>query len=105
MRWAINLKMEVWAFMKYLQKKVRILKEIPENMVLAFAEDCPSNVTVEYKRNRDSTKDGPRADRPKTTTTDEQVDAIHRMDLDNRRLTIQQIAKAIGISSGSVPLF
>lgn len=39
---------------------------------------------------------------PKTSTTDDQVDAIHCMVLNDRCLSVKQTAKFIGISSGSV---
>ena len=75
-------------------------------MVQTLAEDFPSYATVkkwdtEYKRGRVSIEDDPRSGRPKTSTTDEQVDTIHRMVLDDRRLTVEQIAKNTDISSGS----
>lgn len=56
----------------------------------------------EFKWGRDGTKDDPRSNRPKLSTIDEQVDAFHRMVLDDRRLSVEKIAKSIGISSGSV---
>lgn len=100
-------KRETRAVIKYLQKKGMTPKEIHEDMVQTLAEDSPSYATVkkwaaEFKRGRVSTEDDPRSGRPKTSTTDEQVAAIHRMVLDDRRQTVQQIAKSIGISSGSV---
>lgn len=48
--------------------------------------------------------DDPRSG-PKTSTIDNQVDAIHRMVLDDRRLTVHQIIKSVGICSGSVSTF
>ena len=47
---------------------------------------------VEFKRDRDSTENDPRSGCPKTSTANNQVDAIHRNVLDDRRLTIPQIA-------------
>ena len=44
----------------------------------------------------------PRSGYSKTATTDEQIDAIHHMVLDDRCLTVLSIAKFIGISSVSV---
>ena len=44
---------------------------------------------VEFKRDRDGTKDDPWSARLKTSTTDEEVDAIHGIILDDRRLTVQ----------------
>ena len=72
-----------------------------------LAEDFPSYATVkkwavEFKRGRVSIEDDRWSGRPKTSTTDVQVDAIHHMVLDDRRLTKEQIAKTVDISSGSV---
>ena len=76
-------------------------------MLKILDEDSPSYTTVkkrtvEFKRGKDSTEDGSRSGRPKTSTTDKQVDAIYRMVLDERRHTVQQIAKLIVINSGLV---
>ena len=69
-------------------------------MILIFAEVYLSDVTLkkwtaEFKRGRDSTERRPK------TTADKQVDAIHCMVLVNRRLTVQKIAKFIGLNSYS----
>ena len=100
-------KTETRAVIKFLQKKGMTPKEIHADMVQTLAEASPSYATVkkwaaEFRRGRNSTKDDPRSGRPKTSTSDEQVDAIHRMVSDDKCLTVQQIAKSIGISSGSV---
>ena len=103
-----NLKMtKAWAIIKYLQKKDMIPTEIHENMVQIVAEDSSSYAimkkwAVNFKRGWDRINDDPRSGHPKTSITDEPVDAIHRMVLDEKRLTVQQIAKSIGISAGSV---
>lgn len=56
----------------------------------------------EFKRGRYSTEDEPRLGRPKTSTTDKQVDVIHRMVGDDRRKIVQHIAKNTGISACSL---
>lgn len=76
-------------------------------MVQILADDFPSYATLkkwvaEFKRGRDATEDDPRLRHPKTSNTDEQDDAIHRLSLVYRRLTVHQIAKSIGIISCSV---
>lgn len=77
-------------------------------MVQTLAKDYSSYASVmkwasEFKPTRDSTGGDSRLGLAKITITDEQVDVVYRMALDDRRLTIQQIAKSIGISSsGSV---
>lgn len=71
---------------------------------VTLAEDSLSDVTVKKwsaksKQRRNNTNDDPPTGRPKASTADE--DAIYRMVLGGRRLTVQQIATSIGISSGS----
>ena len=100
---------EARAIINYLQKKKKGItpKEIHEDMVRIFAEDSPPYTTVKkwaakFKSGRDSTEDDPQSGRPKTSTTDEQADAIHRIVLNDRCPTVQQIGKSIGMSSSSV---
>ena len=47
-------------------------------MLLVFVEDSSSVMkwAAKFKRDRDSPEIDPRSDRPKTSTTDELVDAI-----------------------------
>ena len=55
---------------------------------------------AEFKQSKNSTENDPQSGHPKTSTTDEQANAIYCMVLDERHLTIQQMAKSIDISSG-----
>ena len=82
------------------------MEEIHENMVEILAENRPSYTTVKkwavkFKWSRDSTEDDPRSSCQKTSIIDGQVD-VYYMIWDDRHLTVQQIAKSIGISSGSI---
>ena len=77
-------------------------KEIYEDMVQILAEDLSSYATVMEKAAEFSTEDDPRLGSPKTSTTDEQVDAIHSIVLDDICLTVKQMAQSRGISSGLV---
>ena len=61
--------------------------------------------TAEFKRSKDSTEDDLLSDHIKTSITDEQVDVIHPMVLDDRHLTDQQIAKSISMSSRLILYF
>ncbi|XP_066302907.1 histone-lysine N-methyltransferase SETMAR-like [Branchiostoma lanceolatum] len=76
-------------------------------MVKTLGEDSPSHSTVKkwvanFKRGKESVKDDPRSGRPKTATTDNQVEAIHFMTVNDRRVTIRHIEHSLGISFGSV---
>ena len=100
-------KNEKRAVIKYLLKKEMSPKTIHEDIVTTLGDDSPSYSTVkkwsaDFKRGRTSTEDDPRSGRPKTATTDIQVEAIHCMVMDDRRITIRYIAETMGISYGSV---
>ena len=89
-RWEVCEKLDntvAWVVMKKGMK----LKKIHLDMVQIFAEGSPSYATlkkwaVEFKQGRNSTEDDPRSGHPKTSTTDGQVNAIHCMVFDDRRL-------------------
>ncbi|XP_078671015.1 histone-lysine N-methyltransferase SETMAR-like [Branchiostoma floridae x Branchiostoma belcheri] len=98
---------EARAVIKYLHKKGMTPKEIHEDMMKTFGDDCPSYSTVKkwaasFKRGKESFRDEPRSGRPKTGTSDDQVEAIHRMVVKDRRVTVRHVAKSLGISFGSV---
>ena len=82
---------------KVSAKKCMTPKEINEDIVLILSEDTSCYVTVkwvsEFKRGRDGTEDDPRSYRPKIITTEEQVDIIQRIILDDGRFTVQQICQ------------
>lgn len=82
-------------------------EENHEDMEQALAENSSSYANVkkwasEFKWGRNSTENDPRLGCPKTTSTDKQVDVIYCIVLDERHLTVQKIAKIIGINSGLV---
>ena len=95
------------AVIKYLLKKGMSPKEIHEDMVDTLGDDSPAYSTVkkwvaEFKRGRESVEDDARSGRPRTSTSDVQIDAVRNMVLADRRVTIQHIAETLGISFGSV---
>ena len=100
-------KTEARAVIKYLPKKGMTSKEIYDDIVQIIAEDSFSYITVkrsteEFKQSRNNAKIYLLSGYPQKLTTDEKVDAIHCMILDDRRLILQQIAKFWGINSGPV---
>ena len=88
---------------RYLQKKGLTTKEIHTDMVSTLEDDASVLSTVkkwaaEFKRGRESLEDDPRSGRPSTATTQENIDRIHQMVMNNTRLTISHLANAISIS-------
>ena len=72
-------------------------------MVSTLGDDAPALSTVkkwaaEFKRGRESLEDDPRSGRPSTATTQESIDHIHQMVMNDRRLTISHLANVISIS-------
>lgn len=71
-------------------------------MVQTLGDDFPffatvKNLAPEFNRGKGSTDDNPRSGRPKISATNEQVDAIYLIVLNDKRITAQQIAKSIDI--------
>ena len=56
---------------------------------------------MQHKHGRKSLDDDPRSGRPTDVTTDDNVIKIQSMVMDDRRLTIDEIAKDIGLSHGT----
>ena len=66
--------------------------DINEDMVKTLADTAPSYATVkrwvnEFKRGRASVEDDPRAGRPPTATTKENLDLARGMVMDDRRVS------------------
>ena len=96
---------KIWhcGVIKYLQKKRLTTKEIHADMVSTLGDDAPALLTVkklavEFKRGRESLEDDSRSGRPSTATTQENIDRIHQMVMNDRRLTISHLANVISIS-------
>ena len=80
---------------KYSQKEGMWPTEVHDDRIKLLAENSPSYLTAkklaaEFKRSWDSIESDPRFGRRKIT--DEQIDVIHHMISDDRRITVQQIA-------------
>lgn len=96
---------KIWhrGVIKYLQKKGLTPKDIHADMVATLGDDAPALSTVkkwaaEFKRGRESLEDDPRSGRPASASTQENIDRVHHMVMDDRRLTVNQIADAVAIS-------
>ena len=96
---------KIWhrGVIRYLQKKGLTTKEIHSDMASTLGDDAPVLSTVkkwaaEFKRGRESLEDDPRSGRPSIATTQEKIDRIHQMVMNDRRLTISHLANVISIS-------
>ena len=74
---------------RYLPKKGLTTKEIHADMVSTLGDDAPALSTVkewaaEFKTGKESLEDDPRSGRPSTATTQENIDRIHQMVMNDR---------------------
>ena len=72
-------------------------------LTVTFGESTMSRTQVQlwykrFKKGREDVNDGARPGLPSTWTTDENIETKKKMILDNRRITIGEIADDIGIS-------
>ena len=81
-----------------------------EMLTVAFVESIMSRTQVQLcynwlKQSRDNVNDNAGPGCSSTSTTDENIEAVKRMILDNRRITIRKIANDVGISFGHAKQF
>ena len=89
----------------FLEGKSR--SEIKERLDAVYGDFSPSMETVknwinEFQRGRTSALDEPHPGAPKTATTENNVNKIHDFVLEDRRLTVREIAETVGISKDCV---
>ena len=54
----------------------------------------------QFKEGREDVNDDARPGRPIASTTDENIKAVKKMMLDNRRISIRKVADDVGVSFG-----
>ena len=74
---------------RYLQKKGLMTKKILTDMVSTLGNDTSAlstakKWTAEFKRGRESLEDDPRSGHSSTATTQENINHIHRMVMNDR---------------------
>ena len=98
---------EFRAVLKFLTKEGAKIKEIHRRMADVYGDSSPKYSTVakwsaEFKHGRDSLEDYPRPGRPADVISQEMIDRIERLVLNNRRIKVAELTSDCGISNGSV---
>ncbi|CAF2788252.1 unnamed protein product [Rotaria sp. Silwood2] len=102
-----NQKLEHRSVIKFLTLEGYSPSTIYERMVVVYGDRAPSRTTVfewvhRFKDGKLNIKDGPKCGRPISTTDDKTIKAVECLITEHRRMTIEQIADALGISIGTV---
>ena len=98
---------EFRAVIKFLTKECAKAKEIHRHMADVYDGSSPKYSTVakwsaEFKRGRDSLQDDPRPGCPADVISQEMINRVERLVLNNRRIKGAKLASECGISNGSV---
>ena len=77
-----------------------------EILTVAFGESTKNRIQVQlwynrFKEGQEDVNDDARSGRPRTSTTDAIVEAVKKLILDNRRITVTDVADDVGISCDS----
>ena len=100
-------KVEYRAVIQCLYLKVKTGKEIQGGLADVYGSSTPSYAQVkfwvgEFKRDRTSLEDEARFGRPPDATDEEMCKKFRDLVYSDRRVQVEEIAQALGISHGSV---
>ena len=100
-------KVEYHAVIRYLYLKGKTGKEIHGELADVYGSSAPSYAKVkfwvgEFKRGRTSLEDEARSGRPLDATDKEMCKKVRDLVYSDRRIQVEEIAQALGISHGSV---
>ena len=100
-------KVECRAVIRYLYLKGKTGKEIYGELADVYGSSAPSYAQVkfcvgEFKRGRTSLEDEARSGRPLDATDEEMCKKVRDLVYSDRRIQVEEIAQALGISHGSV---
>ena len=92
---------EFRAVIKFLTEEGAKAKEIHRRMNDAYGDSSPKYSTVvklsaEFKRGRDSLEDDSRSSRPADVISQEMIDRVERLVLNNRRIKVAELASECG---------
>ena len=98
---------EFRAVIKFLTKEGAKAKEIHRRMADVYGDSSPKYSTVakwsaEFKRGRDSLEDDPRPGHPADVISQEMIERVERLVLNNRRIKAAELPSECAISNGSV---
>ena len=92
---------EFRAVIKFLTKEGAKAKEIHRRMADVYGDSSPK-WSAEFKHGQDSLEDDPRPGRPADVISQEMIDRVERLVLNNYRIKAAELASECGISNGSV---
>ena len=88
---------------KFCVKNEIKCNKVCEMLTKVYGESAMSKTRVYewYKRFQDGCEDFEDDERPRTSTTNENVEKVKEMVMNDRRITIREVADDVGISIGS----
>ena len=100
-------KTEYRAVIKFLVLEGQSSKQVEERLTSVYGQSSPSSSTIkrwvkEFQRGRESLEDDPRSGRPTTSASPENIEKVHKLVIENRRISLYELEEATGISYGSI---
>ncbi|CAF4844368.1 unnamed protein product [Rotaria sp. Silwood1] len=102
-----NQKFEHRSIIKFLVLEGQSPSNIHERMTAIYGDSAPSRTMVfewvpRFKNGQLNIEESPRSWRPISTTDEKTIKVVENLVIEDRRITIQEIAEILSISSGTV---